>query len=513
MRRLVALPVLAALASACASVPPAVTPPVAAAPTVTIDSTVTVALLQINDVYEITPIEGGRYGGMARVATIRQRLLAETPHVVTFLAGDFYSPSALGTARVNGQRLQGRQMVAVLNALGLDLATFGNHEFDLSEADFRARVAESRFRYVSANVLDATTMEPFRNVPLDTTYTFASRFGPVRVGFTGVTLPATVKPYVAYTDAFTALGLAESRLNDRRPAAKVAITHQTLAEDLAVASRMGGGGQYDLVVGGHEHENILLMRGPHLTPLAKADANVRTVYVHRLRIHPRLGLLRIDHELVPVDASVPDDPAVAAEVQRWVDAGYAGFRADGFEPTAVVTTLPIPLDGREASVRNTVTPLTGLIAEAYFRDAAQDGAVDAAVYNSGSIRVDDVLPAGPMTEYDVIRVLPFGGFVQTAEVRGATLDSVLAAGVGNVGSGGFLQTHQIGGGPGAWTVNGQPLDPRRTYRIATSDFLVSGREANLGFFAPRNPNVKVVATHRDVRRAMIVELRRRYGTP
>jgi len=111
----------------------------------------------------------------------------------------------------------------------------------------------------------------------------------------------------------------------------------------------------------------------------------------------------------------------------------------------------------------------------------------------------------------VIRVLPFGGSVQTAEVRGTTLDSVLTVGVRNVGSGGFLQTHAIGGGPGAWTVAGQPLDPQRTYRLATSDFLVSGREAGLGFFAPANPNVRVTATHRDVRRALITELRRRTG--
>lgn len=481
--------------------------------TAPVDSVVTVALLQINDVYEITPIEGGRYGGMARVATVRKRLLDETPHVYTVLAGDFLSPSALGTARVNGQRLQGRQMVAVLNALGLDLATFGNHEFDLAEADFRARLAESRFGYVSANVLDAPSRRPFARVPLDTVVTFDSRVGPLRVAFTGVTLGATVKPYVAYTEPFAALSAALGRLAVRQPHARVAITHQALADDLDAAARLGGGGQYDLLIGGHEHENILVKRGPHLTPLAKADANVRTVYVHRLRLHPRLGLLRIDHDLVTVDASIPDDPALAAEVQRWVEAGYAGFRADGFEPTSIVTTLPIPLDGREASVRNRPTELATLIAEAFFRDAVQDGRVDAAVFNSGSIRVDDVLPVGPMTEYDVIRVLPFGGSVQTAEVRGATLDSVLTAGVRNVGSGGFLQTHGIGGAPGAWTVAGQRLDPRRTYRIATSDFLVSGREANLGFFAPTNPNVRVAATHRDVRRALLVELRRRFGTP
>ena len=97
---------------------------------------VTFTILHFNDVYEITPVEGGRAGGLARVATLRHRLLAADPHTLTVLAGDFFSPSALGTARVDGARLNGRQMVAVLNAVGVDVAALGNHGFDVSEADF-----------------------------------------------------------------------------------------------------------------------------------------------------------------------------------------------------------------------------------------------------------------------------------------------------------------------------------------------------------------------------------------
>src|ERR1041384_6725645 len=72
---------------------------------------VEVTLLQLNDVYEIGPVEGGKSGGLARGATLGQRLLAETPNTFTLLAGDFVSPSALGTAQVDGQPLAGKQMV------------------------------------------------------------------------------------------------------------------------------------------------------------------------------------------------------------------------------------------------------------------------------------------------------------------------------------------------------------------------------------------------------------------
>ncbi|UZQ54315.1 hypothetical protein OOK60_17845 [Trichothermofontia sichuanensis B231] len=116
--------------------------------------TIQITLLHLNDIYEITPIEQGQRGGMARVATLRQQLLARNPHTYTLLAGDAFSPSALGTAMVNGERLAGRQMVAVMNAIGFDYATFGNHEFDLPEAAFlhpfppsRALTPLSRSRY------------------------------------------------------------------------------------------------------------------------------------------------------------------------------------------------------------------------------------------------------------------------------------------------------------------------------------------------------------------------------
>ena len=140
---------MAVATSGCASAPARPKAPVSG-------STVEVDILQINDVYEIGPVEGGKRGGLARVATIRKRLLAENPNTFTVLAGDFVSPSALGTAKVDGQTLAGQQMVAVLNAMGLDLVTFGNHEFDLKEDQLLARLGESRFAWTSANVTRAS---------------------------------------------------------------------------------------------------------------------------------------------------------------------------------------------------------------------------------------------------------------------------------------------------------------------------------------------------------------------
>ncbi|MBV8077429.1 MAG: hypothetical protein JO284_13565, partial [Planctomycetaceae bacterium] len=59
---------------------------------------VTFTLLQLNDNYEIAPLQNGAVGGLARVATVRQELLRENPRTYTLLSGDFFSPSAIGTA-------------------------------------------------------------------------------------------------------------------------------------------------------------------------------------------------------------------------------------------------------------------------------------------------------------------------------------------------------------------------------------------------------------------------------
>src|SRR3954453_9798086 len=121
-------------------------------------------ILHINDLYEITPVAGGKEGGLARLATLKKNLKRENPRTYMFIAGDVISPSALGTAKVNGQPLAGEQMIAVLNAVGLDYATFGNHAFDVKAQQFRARMKQSRATWLSGTVRDSAG-QPFAGIP------------------------------------------------------------------------------------------------------------------------------------------------------------------------------------------------------------------------------------------------------------------------------------------------------------------------------------------------------------
>lgn len=488
---------LAGLAAGCASTPG----PPAGGSGRTAGSVVEIDLLQLNDVYEIGPVEGGTRGGLARVATLRKRLLAENPNTFTLLAGDFVSPSALGTAKVDGQALAGKQMVAVLDAMGLDLATFGNHEFDLKEGQLLDRLAESRFRWTSANVTRASG-GAFPGVSPHAVLTARGLGGSVRIGVVSVTLASNPVDFASYADPLESFRREVESLRGQVDVV-VGLTHLDFAEDQALAEGVPG---VDLILGGHEHENVRAFRGADFTPILKADANARTVYVHRLRYDTARRSLAVDSRLVIVSDEIPDDPEVARVVASWEEKGFAGFREQGFEPTEQVAVTTVALDGREASVRTRATELTDLLARAFLSEA--EGS-ELSVYNGGSIRIDDVLPPGPITQYDVIRILPFGGKVLTAGIRGSLLARALDQGLANRGKGGFLQTANVSQSGGGWTVGGKPLEPDRTYRIAINDYLASGKEQGLDFLAP-GPDFTVVKENRDQRMAVIDQLRREY---
>ncbi len=330
-----------------------------------------ITLLHFNDVYEITPVAGGKSGGLARLATLRQRLRQANPNTLTLLSGDAFSPSALGTAKVNGDRLAGKQMVAVLNALGLDYATFGNHEFDISEAQFRQRLQESKFGWFSSNVTDAAG-KPFSGVPLTELLTFKGKGGAtVKLGLLGLTLGSNPSSYVGYGDPIQAARAQAKALRQQGANIVVALTHLSLAQDQTLAVAVP---EIDLILGGHEHENIqqwrLVTRSRPAScrdqglPIFKADANVRTVYVHSLRYDTVTQCLAIASQLTAINDALPAEPKTEAVVQQWLQQGFAAFRANGFDPGQTVAVTTQPLDGLESSVRNRATGLTDLVGQA-----------------------------------------------------------------------------------------------------------------------------------------------------
>ncbi len=147
-----------------------------------------------------------------------------------------------------------------------------------------------------------------------------------------------------------------------------------------------------------------------------------------------------------------------------------------------------PLDGREAYIRTQSTNFTKLIVAAMEKASP---AADVAIINSGSIRVDDILQM-PVTQYDIIRSLPFGGSIMEVDIKGSLLIKILFAGYKNMGIGGYLQyspTVTYDTFTSDWSLKNIPIEANKVYKIAITDFLMTGGEANMSFLTKDNPDI------------------------
>ncbi|MEP7107640.1 MAG: bifunctional metallophosphatase/5'-nucleotidase [Ferruginibacter sp.] len=447
----------------------------------------TICILQLNDVYEISPLNQGKVGGMARVATLVKLYKARFQTFVV-LAGDFVSPSVIGTTKTEGHRVNGRHMTDIMNKTGVDLVTFGNHEFDIPENDLQQRINESQFAWVSSDVLHKNSngaVTPFYktkpdSVIIPSSYLLSSAHGQFTIGIITATIQINQQPWVQYTDHLQSIKKAYKQVRKQSDIV-MGLTHLTLAEDEALLNKLKF---ISLVMGGHEHKHNYVTVGKGA--IAKADANAKTMYRHLVFRDGKRGKIKILSELINVDTSVLPDPVVAAAVKEWEEKAYASFREIGLEPDAVVYNTIEPLDGTDASVRNKQTNLGNLIAQSML---AASPRADAAVFNSGSIRIDDMLE-GVITQLDIIRTLPFGGKLYEIDLSGALLNQMLNTSNSLRGLGAYLQrSTNISYDGNNWLLKGAAIDPVKTYTIVSTDFLFSGAEKGLEFLKEGNPGI------------------------
>lgn len=438
-----------------------------------------VTILQLNDVYQTMPMDQGRSGGLARVATLRKKIVAESPNTLFLLAGDTISPSVASTV------FKGAQMVAAWNALGLDYAVLGNHEFDFGPDTLLARMKESKFVWLGSNVIDRRTNKPFGG-----TRPYVIRnFDGVKIGLFGLLTPETAtssKPgaNVRFVNPVLAAKKIIRQLRQKGAQVIIAITHLSMSEDKELARRAP---QIDVIVGGHEHE--LLQSHAGRAPIFKWGADARTIGRIDLNIS-RLTrkVVSIDWTGIPVTSAITDDPAVTsviAEYEQKLDAALG-------QP---VGRASLELDARSITNRSRETNLGNLVTDA-FRQALGS---DVALLNGGSIRANAILVPGTITKRDAIAILPFGNPVVKIEVTGAILKSALENGVSRIveeeESGRFPQVSGMsfifdarkpaGSRVVEVTVNGQPLDEKKNYSLALAQYLVNGGDGYSMFTGAR----------------------------
>ncbi|MEO6452914.1 MAG: bifunctional metallophosphatase/5'-nucleotidase [Ginsengibacter sp.] len=448
----------------------------------------TICILQLNDVYEIGPLNQGKSGGMARVATLIKQYETRYQTFVV-LAGDFVNPSVIGTTKIDGQKVNGKQIVDIMNKTGIDLVTFGNHEFDIPENDLQQRINESQFAWVSSDVLHKNfngTVSPFYktkpdSVVIPTHFLLSSLHDQFKIGIISATIQSNKPSWVEYNNILLSVKKAWKQVR-RQSDIVIGLTHLSLAEDEKVLRKLK---HISLIMGGHEHEhNYVTIRK---STIAKADANAKTLYRHIIYRDGRRKKIKIISELINVDTTVVPDPMVTAAVKEWEEKAYASFRSIGLEPDAVVYHTAEPLDGTGESIRNKQTNLGSLIAQSMLAASPQ---AEAAILNSGSVRIDDVLE-GVITQLDIIRVLPFGGKLCEVDISGFLLNQLLVKSNSMKGLGGYLQlSANISFDGTNWLLNGTAIDSAKTYKIVSAEFLFSGAEKGLEFLKEGAPGIK-----------------------
>lgn len=424
-------------------------------------------ILQINDVYKIEGLENGRSGGMARIRTLREQLQSDGTAVFVLHGGDALFPSVMS------KYLNGEAMIDVMNMLdgreGFDpalIAGFGNHEFDAKDADvLLRRLRESEFQWLATNTLqcDPSCDSRFTGVP----ETIVRDVDGIRVGFMGLLYHPFRRDYVQTTDVIEAARAASENLRRDGADVIIAITHQDMAADAEMARVVP---EIDLVVGGHDH--LFMQERVGDTWITKADADAKSVIVYDVTLG-RDGIRTVPLRVV-LDTTVAKDSAVDERVQQWLQKLSATL--GGNETLGTTENL---LEGVEPAVRGRETALGNLLADAA---RAQMG-TEVALINGGSIRINDNIPPGPITRYDMEGIFYYANRLVAFRLNGAQLLDMLRNSVSraDAGDGRFLQVsglrfryHRAGNGftvdPQDVQVGGRPLDLDATYSVATSDY-------------------------------------------
>lgn len=430
-------------------------------------------ILQLNDVYKIEGLEGGQLGGLARVRTLRKQLESDGTTVFVLHGGDLLFPSVMS------KYLEARPMVDVMNLLDGDgakfdanlLVGFGNHELDQStDKILLARLGESQFQWVATNTYHCTAPNvcaPFRTVSKSVAEVAQIDVNGLAIGFLGLLYPLQ-KPYAYSSDVVGTAREAHETFSNTGGELTIAITHEDMADDVALARELPG---IDVIIGGHDH--LFMQQQVGNTWITKADADAKSVIVYDVTVDDH-GVHTTPLRVV-LDTTIPKDPVVDARVQEWM--GKLSEKLGGNETLGQTENL---LEGVEPAVRGRETALGNLLTDA----AREKMGTDIAVLNGGSIRINDNIPPGPITKYDMEGIFYYTNSLVTFRLTGQQLLDMLRNSVSraDAGDGRFLQisgfryTYHASGNaftvdaPDV-TVGGKPLDLNATYSVTTIDYM------------------------------------------
>ncbi len=426
-------------------------------------------ILQINDVYKVEGLEGGKVGGLARVRTLRTQLESQGQPVLVMVAGDLLFPSVMS------KYLRAQPMIKCLNLLDGNAAafdpglivTFGNHEFDDKDPGLLlGRLAQSDFRWVGSNVFYKSSPDdpghPFSTRLKNVYDTLVVNIAGVRVGIFGLTVDDAKRDYVGYAYDWPARKAAVSKalaqLRAQHARLIVALTHQNMTEDIRMVQSFPA---INLVVGGHEH--FFQQRQVGRTWITKADSDAQSALEIEVRA-PAAGAIQVTPHKVVVDSQVTQDSAENAEVQKWLNSlGTAVKQQTGHSLGEQVGSTEHTLEGVETAVRRRESALGNFLSDVVRASMK----TQVAFINGGAIRINDNIPAGgQILQYDMEGIFFYDDGLVSFDLTGTQLLDILRASVEftDIGDGRFLQ---VSGLRFRYHVSGTAENPR--YDVGPAD--------------------------------------------
>lgn len=452
-------------------------------------------IMHTNDVHaeHEAVFDGG--GGAARQATVVQQIRDEGGNSVLLDGGDRF------TGTLFHIQWQGQDSAQIMNAIGYDAMTLGNHEFDNGDEVLAAFIDALEFPVVTANVdfsespVLADKVSPY--VVLEV--------GDEQVGVIGLVTPeseilSSPGPELVFNNDL--VGVTQSmvdELTEQGVNKIILLTHIGYEADNMVAQNVSG---VDVVVGGHTNtflsntyagalgEYPTVLESASGEPVLVVQASTRTQYLGRLDVEfDATGLLTSwEGDAILLSRYITPDPDVSDIV-----AGLA-------EPIAELQALPVGeagafLQGDRGVCRVEECNLGNLIADAMRADTG----AQIAFMNGGGIRAS--IDEGEITLGEVLTVQPFQNLLSTFELSGADVIAALENGVSQIqlndqgqvsrdgAAGRFLQVSGIRYTidptlePGSRIVSAEvlndageyePIDPEATYSVATLNFIRTG---------------------------------------
>ena len=428
----------------------------------------------VNDIYKMNE-EGGR-GGLARLAAVVKAERAKSTNVIFAHAGDTLSPSLMSGFD------QGAHMIALFNDLPPDVFVPGNHEFDFGPEIYGKRISEARFPVLAANLRD----EKGAILPRHADTMMLERGG-IRIGVVGATLETTPvmsnSAPLTFASTLETVAAASRALKEQGADLTVAVVHA----DKATGQKLMTARAADIILSGHNHDLHIDFDGRVSLTESGSDADYVVAVDVDVTISVENGARKASwwpNFRVFDTKDVTPDPAMLLRVRA--------FETELSQELDVeIATLGAPLDSANRVVRGGEAAIGDLVADAM---RAQTGA-QIAIINGGSIRGGRQYAAGHrLTRRDLLVELPFGSKTVLTSVTGAQVRAALENGLSQIGSGRFPQVSGMvvvadanapaGARVVSIEVGGKPLDPAKTYKLATYDFMLRGGD---GYGALRDP--------------------------